>query len=122
MLISPSIVGWKSLQNALGSFLDVDIYENVKQISLCQMASEIFFIYVQWMGGPYFAFLKILKIAVHLLKDMYSGMPKIGLKKFLVKTQKSAGLSKIYLVNSLSVCNELTSKSQTRAADFCFLT
>ena len=73
------------------------------------------------LGGPYFAFLKILKIAVLLLKDMYSGMPKIGLKNFLVKTQKSAGLSKIYLVNSLSVCNELTSKSQTRAADFCFL-
>ena len=67
-------------------------------------------------------FLKILKIAVHLLKDIYSGMPKVGLKKFLVKTQKSAGLSKIYLVNSLLVCNELTSKSQTRAADLCFLT
>ena len=74
------------------------------------------------MFWPYFAFLKILKIAVDLLKDMYSGRPKIGLKKFLVKTQKSAGLSKIYLVNSLSVCNELTSKSQTRAADFCFVT
>ena len=41
MLISPSNVGWKYLQNALGSFLDVDIYENVKQISLCQMVSEI---------------------------------------------------------------------------------
>ena len=64
----------------------------------------------------------MLKIAVHLLKDMYSGMPKIVLKNFLVKTQKSAGLSKIYLVNSLSVGNELTSKSQTWPADFCFLT
>ena len=49
-------------------------------------------------------------------------MPKIGLEKFLVKTQISAGLSKIYLVNSLLVCNELISKSQTRAEDFCFLT
>ena len=68
--------------------------------------------------GPYFAFSKILKIAVHLLKDMNPGMPNIGLKKFLVKTEKSAGMSKIYLVNSLQVCNELTSKSQTRAADF----
>ena len=53
---------------------------------------------------------------------MYSEMPKIGLKKFLVKTQKSAGLSKIYSVNSLSVCYELTSKSQTWPADFYFLT
>ena len=68
------------------------------------------------------AFLKILKITVHLLKDMYSGMPKIGLKRFLVKAQKSAGLSKIYRVNSLSVCNKSISKSQTQAADFCFLT
>ena len=52
-----------------------------------------------YQGGSYFAYfasLKILKFAVHLLKDMYSEMPKIGLKKNLVKTQKSAGLSKIY--------------------------
>ena len=41
MLISPSNVGWKCLQNTLRSFLDVDIYENVKQVSLCQMDSEI---------------------------------------------------------------------------------
>ena len=73
-------------------------------------------------GGSYFAFLKILKIAVHPLKDIYSGMPKIGLKKFLVKTQKSAGLSRLYLVNSLSVCSEFTSKLKTWAADFGFQT
>ena len=41
MLISPSNIGWIYLQKALGPFLDVDIYENVKQISQCQMTSEI---------------------------------------------------------------------------------
>ena len=41
MLISPSNVGWEYLQKALGPFLDVDIFENGKQISSCQMTSEI---------------------------------------------------------------------------------
>ena len=41
MLISPSNVDWKYIQNALGSYLDKDIYENVKQISPGQMALEI---------------------------------------------------------------------------------
>ena len=40
------------------------------------------------LGWALFEFLKILKIAVRLLKDIYSGMPKKGLKKVLVKTQK----------------------------------
>ena len=65
-------------------------------------------------------FVKILKIEVQLLNDMYSGIPNIGLKKFLVKTQKSAGPSKIYLVNPLSVCSELTSKAKYRM-QFLFL-
>ena len=51
---------------------------------------------------------------------MHSGMPKIGLKKFLVKTQKSAGPSKIYLVNLLSVCNDLTLKVTNTGCRFLY--
>ena len=40
MLILPWNIGWKYQQTASSSFLDVDIYKNVKKTSLNEMASE----------------------------------------------------------------------------------